>query len=334
MLTHWRSTPRIWLVLAVLAVLVLGASGYVVYRGVGHGNGAAGPTATTAPDPVVVVDGDISTAGGCDASQETSDVILSLSPRQVLTTGDNQYNTGAAAKFDTYFNKTWGRFKDLIRPSPGHHEYYSDHRASGYFRYFGAAANNATEPGCTAGCKGYYSFDVGSWHLIALNTNHYLTRPRDVCAFVACDASSAQLAWLKQDLAATSAPCVLAYWSDPRWSSGTRHGSNPVIGPIWDVLTAAHADLVVNGHEHVYERFAKQNADGQADPNGIREIVAGTGGNSLYPFGAPIANSEVRNNANNGVLKLTLHPGSYTWQFLSVSGSFTDTGTSACNPKH
>lgn len=185
-----------------------------------------------------------------------------------------------------------------------------------------------------SGSEGYYSFDLGNWHLIALNTNHFLTHPTAVCAFVACDESSAQVAWLKADLRASTKRCVLAYWSDPRFSSGTMHGSNPAIGPIWDALFAAHADLVVNGHEHMYERFAQQNPLGVADPQGIREIVSGTGGNGLYPLGPRLPNSQVANNKTHGVLMVTLHPDSYSWRFVPVSGeTFTDQGSAACNPK-
>lgn len=316
-----------WLVAAVAVVLAAAACS-------SSPSPAPSPSSTSSDsDPVAVIAGDISTAGVPGAAALTAKLVESVRPIAVLTVGDNQYNTGSSAAFNKYFNQTWGAFKSLIHPSPGHHEYYTDHSARGYFTYFGAAANNASQPDCKASCEGYYSFDLGDWHLIALNTNHYVTKPKQVCAFVGCDANSAQLTWLRADLAANTKPCVLAYWSDPRWSSGTRHGSNPVIGPIWDALYAAHADVVVNGHEHMYERFAKQSPSGQADPKGIREFVAGTGGNALYPLGAPIANSQVRNNTNHGVLKVTLHPDSYTWQFLSAGGSFTDSGTTQCNAK-
>ncbi|HUD11646.1 MAG TPA: cellulase family glycosylhydrolase [Candidatus Saccharimonadia bacterium] len=288
-------------------------------------------TDSATSDPVVVAAGDISTGTTDGGNKQTSDLVLSLKPTAVITMGDNQYNTGSAADFAKYFAPTWGRFKNLIHPAPGHHEYYTDHTAAGYYSYFGAAANNASQPNCKSSCEGYYSFNLGSWHLIALNTNHYLTSPKAVCAFVACDASSAQVAWLKQDLANNTQACTLAYWSDPRWTSGTTHGSNPVIGPIWDALYAGHADLALNGHEHLYERFAKQNPQGQADPAGIREIIAGTGGNDLYPFGTPIANSQMRNDTSKGVLQLTLHSDSYTWQFVPATGTFTDFGTQACN---
>lgn len=292
------------------------------------------PSSGSQHDPVIAVAGDIETAGVQDAAGETAAVIERLHPTAVLTVGDNQYNNGSQAAFEKYFNRTWGRFKSLIHPTPGHHEYYLDHTASGYFTYFGAAANNASQPHCTASCDGYYSFDLGDWHLVALNTNHYRSGPKAVCAFVACAAGSSQVSWLKADLRANTKPCVLAYWSDPRWSSGTRHGSNPVMGPIWDALYAAHADLAVNGHEHMYERFGKQDPGGGADQAGIREMVTGTGGNVLYPLGSRIANSQRSNNTTHGVLDLTLHPHSYSWRFVPVSGeTFTDSGTTTCNRK-
>lgn len=320
--TRWR---RVSTVAAVAVFAIAGCSS--------RNAGRPSDSRTSGADPVVVIAGDISTAGTPDASAATAGLVLSLHPTRVLTVGDNQYNTGSSIAFQKFFSRTWGRFKTLIRPTPGHHEYYVDRTARGYFSYFGAAANNATQQSCRASCAGYYSFDLGHWHLIALNTNHYLTKPTAICAFVACDSTSAQLAWLRADLAATTRPCVLAYWSDPRWSSGTRHGSNPVLGPVWQALYAAHTDLVVNGHEHLYERFAKQNPDGRADPLGIREITAGTGGNALYPFGPPLANSEMRNDTTHGVLELTLHADSYTWRFVAAEGTFTDSGTTRCNAK-
>ena len=289
-------------------------------------------TSVAAADPTVAAAGDISTGTTTGGNLETSNLVISLKPTAVITMGDNQYDSGSAADFTKYFAPTWGRFKKIIHPSPGHHEYYTDHTASGYYGYFGAAANNSSQPNCTASCEGYYSFNLGTWHLVALNTNHYISNPKAICAFVACDASSAQIAWLNKDLAANTQPCTLAYWSDPRWSSGTTHGSNPAVGDIWDALYAGHVDLALNGHEHLYERFAKQNPSGHADSAGIREITAGTGGNGpLYPFGAPIANSQVRSNASRGVVLLTLHANSYTWQFVPADGSFTDFGTTTCN---
>ena len=287
--------------------------------------------AAVAGDKVIAAAGDISTSTLTGPPKQTADAILALNPDGVLVLGDSQYNDGFAAQYSSYFDKLWGQFKSKIHPAPGHHDYYTDSTAAGYYGYYGAAANNASQPNCTASCEGYYSFNLGNWHLIALNTNHYTTTPLQVCAYVPCNATSAQVTWLKADLAANTKPCVLAYWSDPRFASGTKHGSNPVIGPIWDALYAGHVDIALNGHEHEYERFGKQNPSAVADNAGIREFIVGTGGNGLYPFGTPVANSEVRNNVTHGVLKLTLHADSYDWNFLPVDGTFTDSGTTTCN---
>lgn len=283
-------------------------------------------------DPYILAAGDISTSTTTGNSKTTSDIILSMKPTNVLILGDSQYDEGALSAYNSYFNPTWGRFKSIIRPAPGHHDYYTDTKATGYYSYYGAAANNASQPNCTSGCEGYYSFNIGNWHLIALNTNHQGNGPAlNICLYIACNATSAQVAWLKQDLAANTKPCVLAYWSDPRFASGTKHGSNPNVGPIWDALYAGHVDLALNGHEHYYERFGKQNPSGQADPKGIREIISGTGGNVLYPFGPTIANDEVRNDTTHGVTQIVLHPDSYDWKFIPADGTFTDSGSAACN---
>jgi hypothetical protein len=168
--------------------------------------------------------------------------------------------------------------------------------------------------------KGYYSYDLGEWHIIVINS------------VIAVGAGSPQEQWLRADLAAHPATCTLAYWHYPRFSSGTVHGSDPAMQPLWQALYDYGADVVLAGHEHNYERFAPQDPSGSADPaRGIRQFVIGTGGYSLYPFGAPIANSEVRNNDTYGVLKLTLHPTSYSWEFIpEAGGTFRDSGDAPC----
>lgn len=279
-----------------------------------------------ADDPTVAAAGDISTRTKTGGNKLTSDLVLSLNPDRVITLGDNQYTEGSLADFNNFYNVTWGRFKDKTYPIPAHHEYYSDTTATGYYTYFGSLAT-PRDPSCTSNCEGYYSFDLGDWHFVALNTNH------KNCLYVACGPTSAQVNWLKSDLAANTKPCVAAYMGDPRWSSGTKHGSNVTYDAIWDALYDVRADLVLDGHEHFYERFAKQNSDGQAVPDGIRQITVGTGGNgALYPFGTPLPNSEVRNNTSRGVLLLTLHDNSYDWSFKPIPGNtFTDSGTNTCN---
>jgi hypothetical protein len=193
--------------------------------------------------------------------------------------------------------------------------------ARGYFDYFGEAAGDPEE--------GYYSYDLGSWHIVALNSN---------CgeAEIRCGPGSAQTQWLKEDLAANAADvgrCTLAYMHHPRFSSGEEHGSTPTLEPLWEALYDAGADVVLSGHEHNYERFAPQDPEGRADPQrGIREFVVGTGGKSHYPILEPIANSEVYNDESYGVLKLTLHPHSYEWQFVPVEGeTFSDSGSARCH---
>jgi hypothetical protein len=264
----------------------------------------ASSAAPPAADPTVVAAGDISPPR-LAGQRGTSDLVRRLDPTRVLVLGDQQYPDGALADYRSYYDPTWGRFKDRTEPAPGNHEYLTP-GARGYFDYFGAAA---TRRGVS-----YYSFDLGGWHLVSLDSN------------IGRDSASPQVAWLRRDLADTTARCVLAYWHHPRFSSGITHGDDRSVGPFWSVLHAAHADLVLNGHEHNYERFAPQRPDATADPAGIREFVVGTGGNSLYPFGPRTPNSERRLNHGFGVLRLTLHPTGYDWQYLAVDGTVLDRG--------
>jgi hypothetical protein len=276
------------------------------------------PTATPTPtpstgDPVVAVAGDIADDGNGDSG--TAQVVQRINPDRVLTVGDGAYPDGALADYKSWYDPTWGAFKAKTRPAPGNHDYHTS-GAPGYFDYFdgaGVASGPAGDRG-----KGYYSFDLGSWHLIALNN------------YVPMSAGSAQETWLKADLAAHPG-CTLAYWHEPRFTSGAEHANSTSTAPLWNDLYAAGADVVVNGHNHQYERFARQNPQGGADPaNGIREFVAGTGGAGLYSFGTIQPNSEVRNGITHGVLKLTLHPSSYEWQFVPSDGTFADSGSTAC----
>jgi acid phosphatase type 7 len=233
----------------------------------------------------------------------------------VFTVGDNAYTEGTASQFTNYYAPTWGRHKARTKPSVGDHEYLTAN-ASGYFGYYGAAAGDPK--------KGYYSYNLGEWHAVVLNSN---------CTKVGgCGATSPMVTWLKQDLAANPKACTVAYWHHQLFSSGV-HGNLTTIKPIWDALYAANVDVVVNGNQHVYERFAPQDPNGQANPErGIREFVVGTGGARLASFGTVQPNSEVRNNTTFGVLKLTLHPTSYDWKFVPVAGkTFTDSGTTSCH---
>jgi len=264
----------------------------------------------------VVAAGDISTCPGpdCGAAQ-TATLVESIDPDAVLTLGDNQYPDGALSAFRTSYAKTWGRFVDLTHPVPGNPEYYASERASGYFDFFGAAAH--------PGSNGYYSLDLGDWHLVALNSN-------DGCELLACDASSAQQRWLADDLARNDASCTLAYWHHPRWSTG-EHGDTESSDGLWRTAADGGVDLVLNGHDHDYERFAARDAAGAADGQGTVEIVAGTGGAELRDFTAPADPlTETRVAGRSGVLRLDLGDGSYRWQFVAVGGEVLDEGRADC----
>jgi hypothetical protein len=270
------------------------------------------PTATSIPsgDPVLVGAGDISSCGS--TGDEATANLLDGIPGTVFTAGDNAYESGSTTEYANCYNPTWGRFKSRTLPDPGNHE-YNTAGGTGYYAYFGAAAGDPS--------KGYYSTNIGAWHIITLNgeVNHAAGSPQET--------------WLRQDLAANPAVCTLAIWHEPLFSSGSTHGSNTGFRALWQALYDFHADVVVNGHEHNYERFAPQSPSGAADPAGLREFVVGMGGKSHYPFGAAIPNSLVRNNDTYGVIKFTLHATSYDWQFVHEAGkTFTDSGSAQCNP--
>ena len=260
-------------------------------------------------DPVLVGSGDIAhcRSDGDEITAAMLDNILGT----IFTTGDNVYPDGTPEQFANCYDPTWGRHKDRTYPSPGNHDYHYQNGA-GYFEYFGMRAG---EPG-----KGYYSYDLETWHIIALNSN------------ISLDVGSEQDEWLRAELAAHPVTCTLAYWHHPRFSSGAVHGSIERVEPLWQALYEYGADVVLGGHEHTYERFAPQDPQGNPDPaRGIRQFVIGSGGRSHYAFGPPIANSEVRNSDTNGLLKLTLHDGTYSWEFIPEPGkSFTDSGTAPC----
>jgi acid phosphatase type 7 len=267
---------------------------------------------------VIVAAGDIATCSGT-GDDATAKLVGGIDGATVLTLGDNAYPDGSAEDFEECYEPTWGQFKERTKPIPGNHEYETE-GATGYFDYFGEAAGDPDE--------GYYSYDLGSWHIVALNSNCGVEEIR-------CGPGSAQTKWLREDLASSAdeGQCTLAYMHHPRFSSGEEHGSTPNLEPLWEALYEAGADVVLSGHEHNYERFAPQDPEGRADPErGIREFVVGTGGKSHYPIVNTIANSEIHNDENYGVLKLTLHPHSYEWEFVPVEGeSFSDSGSSRCH---
>jgi acid phosphatase type 7 len=295
----------------------------------------ARPGSWRASDPVIGAAGDVAcdpaapgAAGRRSAGREcqqlaTSNLLLRDRVVAVLPLGDNQYEDGTLAKYQASYAPSWGRLKPITRPVPGNHEYVragGSRAAPGYYRYFGDAAGDPA--------AGWYSYDIGGWHLIALNSQ---------CgALDGCRRGSREERWLRHDLATHPARCTLAYWHEPRFSSGP-HGQEPVYDDFWRVLYAAGVEVVLNGHDHVYERFAPQDPDAQPDPaRGVRAFVVGTGGRSHYTpsraFGVVQPNSMVRDSQTFGVLELTLHPGGYDWRFVPVAGgSFTDSGSGICH---
>ena len=275
--------------------------------------GSPPASAPPAIDPVLVGAGDI---GDCDTRDDSATAALIEGiPGTVFTAGDNAYPDGTAKQFRDCYGPTWGRFLDRTRPAPGNHDFHTK-GGSGYLEYFGDAAVNADG-------DAWYSYDLGAWHVIVLNSE---------CDDAGgCKPGSPQGRWLAADLAATNAVCTLAIFHEPRFSSGF-HGNSRSVAPFWDALYAAGADLIVNGHDHDYERFAPQNPDGHEDRDrGIREFIVGTGGTGLRKFEEIVPNSELRASVSHGVLKLTLRPRGYDWEFIPTQGSFSDTGSASCH---
>jgi hypothetical protein len=267
-------------------------------------SGEATPTPPSSSSFILVGAGDIA---NCNRTQdEQTAQLLDNIAGTVFTAGDNAYIDGSYTEYLNCYEPTWGRHKSRTKPSPGNHDYLTS-GAAGYFQYF----NNVPS---------FYAYNLGSWRIYALNSE------------ISVSATSAQVTWLQDDLTTNPSQCVLAYWHKPRWSSGANHGDSSAMQNLWQVLYNAGAELVINGHEHNYERFAEMNASGAPVSQGLRQIVAGTGGAGLYPFGSPLPASQVRNNTAYGVLKLTLQSGSYDWEFVPVAGStFTDSGSSNCH---
>jgi hypothetical protein len=307
---------------ALAAILLVGLS---VFSAPGH--------VDASDDPVIAAAGDIAcdpASGGyyggdgygTGCNQKYTAPLLAGADA-VLTLGDEQYACGGLSAFQQSYDPTWGAYKSVTYPVPGNHEYQTSGgtdcstNARGYFTYFGAAAGDPT--------KGYYSYYVGAWHIIALNSE---------CSFVGgCGAGSPQDIWLRNELATSTAPCTMAYWHKPRFSSNGGTGDS-TFSQLWNDLYAAHADVVLNGHQHWYERFGLQNPSAQADPNGIREFIVGTGGESyVLASTTRAANSEAVFSGGDafGVLRMTLHPDSYDWNFVALRGNFTDQGSTRCH---
>lgn len=280
---------------AVTAVLILAS-------------GLQGGEALAADDPILVGAGDI--ADCTTVADDATALLLDDIPGTVFTLGDNVYRSGTAAEFRDCYTPTWGRHLERTRPALGNHDFKSPH-ADPYFAYFGAAAGPDG--------RGWYSYDLNAWHIVVLDSNCSATG--------GCSAGSAQLAWLRADLAAHPGAHVLAYWHHPRFSSG-KHGPSLDPQPFWEVLYSAGAEIILNGHDHDYERFAPQDPWGRPDVDfGIRSFVVGTGGTALRPRAMTADNSEVFS-TTYGVLKLTLRGDGYDWQFVAIPGeTFTDSGS-------
>jgi len=273
-----------------------------------------GSPAAGSGGPVLIAAGDIATCeSGGGADQKTAALVETI-PGTVVPLGDLAYNSGTVKQFADCYDPTWGKFKARTRPVPGNHEYGTP-GAAGYFSYWAGVAGGIV--------KNYYAYDVGGWRLYALNSN---------CEFIGgCQKGSPEQLWLAADLQKYPTDCVAAYWHHPLFSSGV-HGDDENMRDIYQTLYSAGAEIVMNGHDHDYERFGPQDPFARADPvYGIREFVVGTGGKKHYKFHQIKPNSQVRNQPTNGVLKLTLGSGTYQWRFIPVDGTFTDSGSGTCH---
>lgn len=279
------------------------------------------PTSTPSPTPAPVTlvgAADISYCGeqflGDEATAKVLAAVIEQYPDvQIFTAGDNVQGKGIMAEYLNCFTPSWGQFKERIHPAPGNHDYMTNQGAP-YYTYFGAQAGEAGQ--------GYYSYDMGEWHIIALNSN---------CNDIGCREGSRQVEWLRQDLENNNKRCTMMYWHHPRFSSG-HAGNYGSVYDFWRIGMEYGVEMVVSGHDHGYERFAPQDIDGKATTLGIRQFVVGTGGATLRDWGEVKPNSEIRDNETNGVIKFTLYPDRYEWEFLpSEGGTFTDSGSGVCH---
>jgi hypothetical protein len=282
------------------------------------------PTATPKPLPTstpisstggttILAAGDIAMCGRPGDTQTAA--LLAQNPGTVLALGDQAYDSGLYTEYMSCYDPTWGPYKSKTYPVPGNHDYLTT-GAAGYFQYFGSVAGNPSQ--------GYYSFNLGSWHIIALNSN---------CVQVGgCYQGNPQYNWLQSDLAANPAVCTLAFWHHPRFSSGL-NGDDVAMNDIWTLLYNSGADVVLSGHDHDYERFAPQDPNGNINTSrGIVQFVVGTGGSNFTALNSPRQpNSITGEDSIFGVLKMVLRSGSYSWQYLPVSAGYSDSGTANCH---
>ncbi len=277
------------------------------------GGAAITQTATIRVMPVIVGAGDIAR---CDLlSDDATANLLDGIPGVVVTLGDNAYPDGTTTDFADCYGPSWGRHKARTRPNPGNRDYNTP-GAAPYYAYFGAVANPSGGSGNDAG---YYSFSLGGWHIVTLNTE------------VSTSANSSQMTWLRQELNGRRNQCVLAIWHKPYFGSTSAPSGSAE--PLWRTVADSGAEVVLNGHGHIYERFAPMDANGNASPTGVREFIVGTGGTGLGGFGTDPPNSVVRDKTTHGVIRIVLYPNRYRWEFIPAPGfgSFTDSGSANCN---
>jgi len=307
----------------VIVLLVVLLAGRVLWVG---GAAPAWPQTVGSTKPeigeqvaILVGAGDIAGCQNPQGALETAKLIEKI-PGTVFALGDLAYDAVTLGQFQNCYGRSWGKFKARTRPALGNHE-YRERSAAAYYQYWAGQAGPSG--------KGYYSYELGTWHVVVLNTNC------EAAGLGGCASGSPQDTWLRQDLADHRGSCIVAYGHHALFSSGIfrSHAVHPELKRLWEDLYAAHADLVLAGHEHSYERFAPQDPEGRGDPqHGIREIVVGTGGRSHDPLGLAMRNSEKQNYDTYGVLKLTLAPQGYTWEFIPEEGkTFRDSGSGVCH---
>jgi acid phosphatase type 7 len=350
------SSPRSWLRLLVLLGLIVGGTALPAWLSLGDTGvmGASWPTgAITSQRTHGVPEVAAATEGSCETIQnkkrrrrcikrqeatllaagdiarcdgigdEATAALLDTLPGTVAALGDLVYESGTPEEFTQCYKPSWGRFKSRTRPALGNHDYETA-GAAGYFGYFGSAAT-PLDPKCRTACRGYYSYDLGRWHIVVLNTT---------CSEVgSCQVGSPQEQWLRRDLEAHPTTCTLAYWHHPRFSFG-KFRDAPLLQPLWQALYDHGAEVVLTGHDHNYQRYTPLDASGAPDPErGIREFVVGTGGANFTPLDSPRPpNAEAGNDTTFGILQLNLHPTSYDWTFIPIAGqSYSDSGSGTCH---